>query len=203
MIQYETFINYIMGIPQPVVLLEGTREVPKEDISKLTAFARWLAGACPDAIFRSGNAKGSDEAFAEGVRSVAPDRLELMLPVSGHRKKNQPLLYAERRVGLDQVSKAAEGEAAALTSKASPIYEELMAKRHQIPSLRAKANYLIRDTTKVTGIPEAGYAPADFGIFYANLADPMKGGTGHTIRVCQERGVPVALQDFWMGWSFK
>jgi hypothetical protein len=75
-----------------------------------------------------------------------------------------------------------------------------MDKRDKIPRLRAKANYLIRDTTKVTGIPDAGYAPASFGIFYANLDDPMKGGTGHTIRVCQQQAVPVALQDSWMQW---
>ncbi len=201
--RYDQFKSLMENNLRPVILLEGTREVPLGDISKLITFARRLAIMYPHAIFRSGNAKGSDEAFAEGVRSVAPDRLELMLPVAGHRKKIQPLDYTERRVGLDQVSRFSENEAATLTSKASPIYEELMAKRHQISKLRAKANYLIRDTTKVTGLPEAGYAPADFGIFYANLADPMKGGTGHTIRVCQERGVPVAYQDSWLGWPLQ
>ena len=42
--------------------------------------------------------------------------------------------------------------------------------------------------------------PARFGLFYVNAADPMKGGTGHTIRVCRRQGVPVAFQEDWMGW---
>lgn len=203
MITYEIFTNYLNAIQQPLILLEGTRDLPPADVPKLMAFARWLAITFPQAIFRSGNAKGSDEAFANGVRAVAPDRLELMLPVTGHRKKSRSLEYPVRSVGIDQVSKAAEAEAATLTGKALPMYVELMAKRHQIPKLRAKANYLIRDTTKVTGIQDSGHAPADFGIFYANLDDPMKGGTGHTVRVCQELGVPVAFQDSWMGWPFQ
>ncbi len=35
---------------------------------------------------------------------------------------------------------------------------------------------------------------------FNNVVDPMKGGTGHTIRVCQRPGVPVVFQDEWMKW---
>ena len=201
MTAYERFTNLTTTLPHPVILLEGTREVPVDELPKLTAFARWLAARYPEAIFRSGNAKGSDEAFAKGVHAVAPDRLELVLPVSGHRAKHNPSPYPVRNVGLDQLSVAAEANAAWLTSAASPIYESLMEKRDRVPRLRAKANYLIRDTAKVTGIPEVDFAKADFGIFYVNPADPMKGGTGHTIRVCQRLGIPVAFQDDWMQWQ--
>jgi hypothetical protein len=65
---------------------------------------------------------------------------------------------------------------------------------------RALAAYLLRDTIKVIGCEDLGLAPADFGIFYVRASDPMKGGTGHTIRVCRERGVPVLTQDQWMSW---
>jgi hypothetical protein len=34
-----------------------------------------------------------------------------------------------------------------------------------------------------------------------NLADPMEGGTGHTIRVCQQEGLPVIYQDEWSAWK--
>jgi hypothetical protein len=106
---YDAFNALMDKELRPVVLLEGTREVPSEDVVKLMALARRLAIAYPHAIFRSGNATGSDEAFAEGIRSVDPARLELVLPVSGHRKKQVSADYPERRVGLDQVSRAAEG----------------------------------------------------------------------------------------------
>ena len=46
----------------------------------------------------------------------------------------------------------------------------------------------------------ASPVPATVGIFYVNRADPMKGGTGHTIRVCRKLGVPVAFQDEWRHW---
>lgn len=198
MITYSEYNSLVTGLPRPIILLEGTRQVPESDLPALTAFARWLAMRYPHAVFRSGNAAGSDTAFADGVKAVDPGRLELILPVTNHRR---PLsAYPERTVALDQVSKAAEESAAWITSQASAKYESLMEKRDKVPRLRAKANYLIRDTAKVTGIGESGYLPADVGIFYVNTADPMKGGTGHTIRVCQSLSVPVIFQDEWMGW---
>ncbi len=33
-----------------------------------------------------------------------------------------------------------------------------------------------------------------------DLDDPMAGGTGHTIRVCAQEGVPSAFQDSWQNW---
>jgi len=200
MTAFTEFNALVTELPQPVILLEGTREVPDDVLPKLTRFATWIATKYPHAIVRSGNAKGSDEAFAAGVTAVDPGRLELLLPVAGHRSKFNPTEYPVRSVGLDQLSKAAEDDAAWITRKASTQYESLMEKRDKVPRLRAKANYLIRDTAKVTGIPEADFAKADFGIFFVNTADPMKGGTGHTIRVCQSLSVPVIFQDEWMGW---
>ena len=38
-------------------------------------------------------------------------------------------------------------------------------------------------------------------LFYVWLDDPMEGGTGHTIRVCHQEGVPVAFQDSWTQWT--
>lgn len=195
---FDQFNTMVSDHARPVILLEGTRQVPEADLPVLTAFTRWLAMRYPQAVFRSGNAAGSDTAFADGIKAVDPGRLELILPVTNHRR---PLsAYPERTVALDQVSKAAEESAAWITSQASPIYGSMMEKRNRIPRVRAKANYLIRDTAKVTGIEESGYLPADVGIFYVNTTDPMKGGTGHTIRVCQSLAVPVIFQDEWLGW---
>jgi hypothetical protein len=38
------------------------------------------------------------------------------------------------------------------------------------------------------------------GVFYVNEQTPLAGGTGHTIRVCRELGVPVAFQKEWREW---
>ena len=55
-------------------------------------------------------------------------------------------------------------------------------------------------TGNAKGANEVDLNQAVFGIFYVNAADPMKGGTGHTIRVCQTLGIPVSCRDQWMGW---
>lgn len=63
-------------------------------------------------------------------------------------------------------------------------------------SVGAKAAYRLRETLKVIGAPEASLLPATAGIFYVNEYDPMGDGTGHTIRVCMERQVPVVFRRF-------
>ena len=67
------------------------------------------------------------------------------------------------------------------------------------PRLRAKASYLLRDTLKVLG-HGGRLAPPGTGFFYVNPEDAMAGGTGHTIRVCQQLGVPVILHKDWLEW---
>jgi hypothetical protein len=53
---------------------------------------------------------------------------------------------------------------------------------------------------KVTGV--LGYfAKPICALLFVNLADPMEGGTDHTIRVCQKVGVPVIYQDEWSAWK--
>jgi hypothetical protein len=66
--------------------------------------------------------------------------------------------------------------------------------------LGAKGDYLVRDTMKVVGVP-GHFAKPICALFFVNLADPMEGGTGHTIRVCQQEGMPVTYQDEWGAWE--
>jgi hypothetical protein len=61
-----------------------------------------------------------------------------------------------------------------------------------------KAAYIMRDTLKVIG--SESVAPATFGIFYNNLADPTSGGTGHTMNVCRFNNVPFIDQTIWFNW---
>lgn len=55
----------------------------------------------------------------------------------------------------------------------------------------------MRDVLKVVGAPSLGLPPANFAFFFANPANPLAGGTGHTIRVCREMGVDVYEQSEW------
>lgn len=191
--------NAIVGAnARPVILVEGTRDLPDAAAETLAAFSAWLAESYPNAIFRTGNADGSDSAFARGVARVDPSRLEYVLPYGGHRKK--ALAPEAHWVPLTDIPRVEEERAVYHTAQASPEYESLLAKRDAIPKLRAKSLYLLRDTLKVVGSESASLEAAAVGIFYVNQADPMKGGTGHTIRVCRKLGVPVAFQDDWMGW---
>ena len=63
-----------------------------------------------------------------------------------------------------------------------------------------KAAYLLRDTLKVVGSTTMNLEPAVLGIFRVNPVDPRGGGTGHTIKVCELRGVPHASSlDYRLG----
>jgi len=196
------FYNLIGRHISPVILLEGIRALPAEKHLKLVSLGEMLAKNLPNIKFRTGNATGSDEAFAEGVAKVDPGRLEYILPYSGHRKKKifpQATCYALNTVS-DNVSDSEKMETLFKnTLIASPAYRELLSKGKNIPKLRAKINYLLRDTMKVVGISKE-IPGATAGIFFANISDPMKGGTGHTIRVCRENSIPVILQNDWIQW---
>jgi len=182
---------------QPVLLLEGSRQVADDDADRLKQLGSFLAREFPQAIFRSGNADGSDTLFARGVEDIDPTRMQVVTPHVGHRKKNiHPSSYT---FPLSESSSVHEAELASYSNEATPKNRNLIEKRHQVPRLKAKANYLLRDTLKVIGDPEKGLAPATIGLFYTK-PDPMAGGTGHTIRVCLNQNVPVFLQEQWFQW---
>lgn len=185
----------------PVVLMEGTRELPEADRPRLVELGRLLAKELPQAVFRTGNATGSDTAFAEGVALVDATRLQYVLPNAGmgrHRRHPQ-----SPAVSLNAVPAMAEQVLAGATAQATPATQRLVdfyVREKGGSANAAKGAYLMRDTLKVLGCVELNLAPANVGIFYVNEADPMGGGTGHTIRVCIEQGVPVVTQQHWRNW---
>lgn len=194
---FNKFSEIIQNAPQPVVLLEGMRALPDRDREKLVTLSSLVAEKFPLARFRTGNAAGTDEAFAMGVAAVDATRLEYILPYAGHRK--QSLAEGAVTLSLKDVPEV-EAEAVESSLQSSPGYKSLLEKRKVVPKLRAKANYILRDTVKVIGAPEQGFAPATIGLFFANPDDPMIGGTDHTIRVCREHDVPAVLQPDWLYW---
>ena len=75
--------------PDPVVLLEGRREIPDEYIVKARQVGNRLTRLFPALRFRSGNATGTDEAFASGVAEVDAGRLQIVAPYKTHREKSR------------------------------------------------------------------------------------------------------------------
>lgn len=199
---YASFLHYISSCKDPVILVEGTRNLPDADRPALLRLAEMLAGRLPRAIFRTGNATGSDEAFAEGVCRVDASRLQYILPSSGmgNSRKN-PSAYS---VAVENISSVEEPELVYRTKQATPANARLIDRfvQREKGQAYAKSLYLLRDTLKVTGSAEQGLAPASLGIFYVDRSREGGGGggTGHTLRVCEQAGVPVILQEEWMQW---
>jgi len=66
--------------PGTVILLEGKRAVLPTDQHKLIEVGKLLAGSSKHIVFRSGNAKGADYFFSQGVSMVNPSRLQQVTP---------------------------------------------------------------------------------------------------------------------------
>lgn len=183
-------------IPDAVVLLEGKREVKPEDQGALTLLGRLLATKTKHMTFRSGNAAGSDEYFSKGVAEINSDRLEVVTPYEGHRKKyNQ----ASTSYALDEINLAEEPDVVAYSKsnkKASNLIDRYI--DGDRGRFAIKAAYLLRDTVKATGTKNI--PAATFGLFYDDLSNPKSGGTGHTMIVCEELEIPYLTQEVWMKW---
>ena len=79
----------IEGATNPVILLEGTRHLPAEEHSMLANLATRLFHDFPKAVFRSGNAEGTDAVFANAIAALDPSRLQLVLPHAGMGRARQ------------------------------------------------------------------------------------------------------------------
>jgi hypothetical protein len=198
----EDFIQQTGARENPVVLLEGIRALPAEDWDRVVAMGRTLAERMPNVIFRSGNAEGTDTAFAQGVTAVDSARMQYVGTHPGMGKKRR---HPDAPVfSLSDIPDVADSEPGRATCEASPEYASLVAaykKSGGKGRLAARASYLLRDALKVVGCGALGLAPATGALFYVNADDPLSGGTGHTIRVCRLRGVKVLFQDEWMQWE--
>jgi len=180
-----------------VVLLEGKRLVKEADKPKLEALGRLLASSTSKMIFRSGNASGADYYFSLGVASVDKTRLQVITPYKSHRQKSNQAYYT---ISLDEVNLAAEPEVIYHTTnsykKMGRLIEQYLSGARDPFSI--KAAYILRDTVKVLGADEI--RPTSFGIFYDDLNNPKEGGTGHTIRVCENCNIPYVNQKTWLTW---
>lgn len=191
----ETFIKKY-DFEGSIVLLEGKRNVLEEDKQKLFALGKLLTEKTKNILFRSGNASGSDAYFSEGVCILDPNRLQAIIPYTTHRKKHNKAHYTQ---SLDNINIAEEGDVV-YQSKANKNMSKLIDKyvEGHINRYTLKAAYIIRDTVKAIGTKDI--PPATFGIFYDDLKNPMQGGTGHTMSVCEKNNIPIVNQTIWMDW---
>ncbi len=190
------FINQFNS-KNTIILLEGKRNVLEQDKEKLIQFGTLLATHLPLVTFRSGNAEGADFYFSQGVLQVAPDRLQVITPYDNHREKQNK---AYETISLDQIDLVNESEVV-YQSKSNKKTKALIDKYVGGAKDRfsIKAAYIIRDTVKVTGT-NSGIPPTSFAFFYDDVDNPKKGGTGHTMEICDLNNVPYCTQNEWLNW---
>lgn len=190
---------HFVGRPGAVILLEGTRQLPAQMRPALVEMGRSLAEAFPLAVFRSGNAAGTDEAFAEGVTSVPGAKLQLVLPTPGMGRSRRPA--SATCAALDDLPLEERqhlvGECLAASPENRRLFDLYLRGQSGNPAY-AKAQYLVRDALKVVGSPSLQLTPATVALFFVNNSAPISGGTGHTIRLCERRQVPLFSQNDWL-----
>lgn len=196
--ELEEFINKY-DFEGSIVLLEGKRIVIDSDKAKLIKLGSLLAEKSNYITFRSGNADGADSYFAQGVTSIDSSRFEVITPYSGHRKNKE---YDFTTYSLDEINLVNEPEVI-YQSKRNNKTEKLIDKfvEGEKNRITLKAAYIIRDTIKVLGTSDI--KPANFAIFYEDLENPNKGGTGHTMDICRINGVEFINQLIWLNWVEK
>ena len=184
---------------RPVLLLEGTRNLPDHHRQTLISMGQRLAHVSPNVTFRSGNAPGADEAFALGVAAFPGSRLELILPTPGMGRARRP--NAAVCTSLHDLPTAERHLLAEASTRATPECRRLFDLFLNGPTSNpaySKSLYLARDALKVLGSAALGLPPATAALFYIDPSHPTGGGTGHTIRLCQQHQVHVLTQEQWM-----
>jgi hypothetical protein len=197
-VTYEEFTILIQSASNPVILIEGRRSIPIEEAKCASCVASMLVQQFPHLKFRSGNASGADDAFSAGVIQVSPERLQVIAPYADHKKKQRhPLVHYD---SPESLSPEELEIVQSMTIAATPSNKGLMKWYQRGGRLGAQAACLIRDTMKVAG-RSGGMARPVAALFYVDPKDPEAGGTGHTIRVCQNAGVSVIFQEDWGSWG--
>lgn len=127
-----------------------------------------------------------------------PLQLQIITPIRNHRSKDA-FGQAEYK-SVSDINIAEEPEIGYQTQnpKNAGLINEYLEGRNNRAS--AKAPYLLRDTVKVIGSAQLGWAKANFALFYDDLNKPGTGDTGHTMGVCQKNKVPFCDQTVWMKW---
>ena len=196
-----TFKEFIekYDFPGSVVLLEGKRDVYESDKQNLIDFGIGIAKHTKHITFRSGNAKGADLLFAQGVVQIDKSRIEVITPYSGHRISEN---VAGTTISIDSLNDSDLSEARQISAYDKSYRKMVEAYVHsrndKSNQLAIKGAYILRDSLKVVGSPNI--KPSTFGFFYVHMHNPRSGGTGHTMNVCNLKKVPFFNQRKWFEW---
>lgn len=181
--------------PGSVLIMIGKRQVEKNDELKLIAIGELIASKTKHLKFRSGNAKGADDLFISGVNMVSPNKVELILPYKNHRRNASQ--YSSRFNVEDYI-----------LNDVSPVIE--YAKQNSDFRLIERymngvndryiqnAKYTLRNTLLVLGADQLQKATCC--IYYDDLEKSLNGGTGYTVKLCQELQINSFNQTQWMRW---
>jgi hypothetical protein len=180
-----------------ICLLIGKREVSESDKDKLRRVAKLLANTTNYLKFRTGNASGSDEIFAEGVVEINKNKLELVKPYATHRKNFSEGLYS---ISLDNIDIMNEPEIIYETKqgKSTSIVERYINGIKDRNSV--KAAYLLRDALMVMGSKKMHIKPASVVIYYDDMSKPKEGGTGFTVKLSEKQNICCFNQQIWTTW---
>jgi len=196
MLDLDAFLE-TYDIAGSIVLLAGSRNVVPVDQQKLRELGKLLAMRSTQIVFRSGNADGADSFFIHGVGEVDPSRIEIIVPDPKHRPKNR-VGYAS--FSLDQVDLLQEPslvEQAKRNTGAQYGIDQYLGGETSGGKI-VSAKYILRSTLMVTGSQQL--KPANFAIFYVDFSSDKPGGTGHTIKVCEQMNVEHIDQGTWFSW---
>jgi hypothetical protein len=193
-----TIQKIIENDSNPVILLEGKRNVLDNDKDKLIKIGKRLAEKFPSVIFRSGNADGSDNLFIQGVASVPNSKIELVVPYQGHKKQNIP--ETAKVINLNELDFECDTQFVMLTKnllskRSADAIDKYILNNKITTQSTTKAAYLLRDTIKVTGYNDVN--KACLGLFYDDLKNPESGGTGYTMLTCRTLKIPYFKQDVY------
>ena len=131
----EDLAGFLQAADRPVLLVEGTRKVREGDWGMIVSTGELLAKRFPNVTFRTGHAAGSDEAFAEGVGSVDPSRLEYVLPSPNAGKSRQ--IDGASAFSLADLPAVADNAIGDYTVEATPDASRLVkAAQGELPNAR-------------------------------------------------------------------
>ena len=140
----------------------GSREVKPEHESLLKKVGAYIAHC--NVCIATGNATGSDQLFAIGANKVNPKKVVLYLPWK---------TYEASAINKDNHLVLASGIDKEIAEKCHPAWEKLS---DGVKRMMVRNVGIIKNSKLV--------------IAYLNSNKPGGGGTGHSLRVAKELGVP-------------
>ena len=180
--------------PGVVVLFFGKRKILLPEAVHVHKLGKLLVSKTQHILFRSGNAKGADEAFINGVAEV--DRVQLVIPWNGHRKSERE---GYQFYSLDDLTILNEDRAAytAFTNQrnARLVTRYIEGYRDRTRSISAP---IIRDAVMVVGHGEI--PPATVALYWDDLSEPETGGTGVTLGFLRINEIAAINQEVWLEW---